>query len=191
MGYLAITGQLISNASHCIDGDGEPKTLGIANDGCVDTNDLSLLVQEGATGVARIDRCIRLQEADSLIGDAHLAAGSPCSTENANRDGVIQTQGIPNGDRPFPWLEAIGVTQLHRRQICGFNIHHPFGIAPNTDLFRGQLDLDDEGYIRVDAQQRTSLPDVYAAGDVCRPVCWSVATAVGHGANAIKAIKLS
>jgi thioredoxin reductase (NADPH) len=63
------------------------------------------------------------------------------------------------------------------------------GIAPNTELFRDQIDLDDEGYIAVDASQRTSLPAVYAIGDVCRPVCWSVATAVGHGAIALKAIK--
>jgi thioredoxin reductase (NADPH) len=60
------------------------------------------------------------------------------------------------------------------------------GIAPNTEPFRNQLELDEEGYIKVDRRQRTSQPLVYAAGDVCRPVCLSVATAVGHGAIAAK-----
>ena len=62
------------------------------------------------------------------------------------------------------------------------------GMAPNTEFLEGQLDLDDEGYIRCDARQQTSLPMVYAVGDVTRPVCKSVATAVGHGALAAKAI---
>ncbi len=64
------------------------------------------------------------------------------------------------------------------------------GIAPNTDPFREQIELDDEGYIKVDQRQKTSVEMVYAAGDVCRPVCLSVATAVGHGAIAAKDIAL-
>jgi thioredoxin reductase (NADPH) len=63
------------------------------------------------------------------------------------------------------------------------------GIAPNTEPFRDQIELDEAGYIKVDQRQRTSIEMVYAAGDVCRPVCLSVATAVGHGANAAKNIK--
>jgi thioredoxin reductase (NADPH) len=62
------------------------------------------------------------------------------------------------------------------------------GIAPNTEVFRGQVELDDEGYVKVDQRQRTSVELVYAAGDVCHPVCLSVATAVGHGAAAAKDI---
>ena len=60
------------------------------------------------------------------------------------------------------------------------------GIAPNTEMFRGQIGLDEAGYVKVDQRRRTSVGMVYAAGDVCRPVCLSVATAVGHGAIAAK-----
>jgi thioredoxin reductase (NADPH) len=62
------------------------------------------------------------------------------------------------------------------------------GIAPNTEPFRGQIELDKDGYIKTDRRQRTSLKMVYAAGDVCRPACLSVATAVGQGAIAAKDI---
>lgn len=62
------------------------------------------------------------------------------------------------------------------------------GIAPNTEMFAGQLKLTGSGYIVADQCQRTSLEWVYAAGDVCKPVCLSVATAVGHGAVAAKDI---
>lgn len=62
------------------------------------------------------------------------------------------------------------------------------GIAPNSELVRGQLELDAEHYIVTDRAQRTSVEHVYAAGDVCHPVCLSVATAVGQGAVAAKDI---
>jgi thioredoxin reductase (NADPH) len=61
------------------------------------------------------------------------------------------------------------------------------GIMPNTELFQGQLEINDAGYIRVDARQQSSQTLVYAVGDVCDPVCRSIATAVGHGALAAKA----
>ncbi len=62
------------------------------------------------------------------------------------------------------------------------------GIAPNTESFQGQLELDEAGFIKTDQRQRTSLELVYAVGDVCRPICLSVATAVGQGAVAAKDI---
>ena len=62
------------------------------------------------------------------------------------------------------------------------------GIAPNTEPFAGQIEPDETGYLVADQRQRTSLEWVYAAGDVCKPVCLSVATAVGHGAIAAKDI---
>jgi thioredoxin reductase (NADPH) len=63
------------------------------------------------------------------------------------------------------------------------------GIAPNTEPFRESLQLDSDGYIVTDQRQRTSIDQVYAIGDVTNPRCLSVATAVGHGAVAIKEIK--
>ena len=62
------------------------------------------------------------------------------------------------------------------------------GIAPNTAFLQGQLALDEAGYIVTDRAQRTSIANVYAVGDVCRPVCLSVSTAIGHGAIAAKDI---
>jgi thioredoxin reductase (NADPH) len=62
------------------------------------------------------------------------------------------------------------------------------GVTPNTEMIRGQIELDEAGFIKTDRRQRTSVEMVYAAGDVCRPVSLSVATAVGHGAVAAKDI---
>jgi thioredoxin reductase (NADPH) len=62
------------------------------------------------------------------------------------------------------------------------------GIEPNTAFLQGQVALDEAGYLLVDRAQRTVVPNVYAIGDVVRPVCLSVATAIGHGAIAVKDI---
>ena len=39
------------------------------------------------------------------------------------------------------------------------------GYDPNTEVFRGQVDLDEKGYIRVKNETETSVPGVFAAGD--------------------------
>ncbi len=62
------------------------------------------------------------------------------------------------------------------------------GIKPNTEIFNGQVTLDQVGYIVTDRAQRTSVENIYAVGDACRPVCFSIATAIGHGAIAAKDI---
>ena len=58
------------------------------------------------------------------------------------------------------------------------------GNVPNTQLFAGQLELDERGYIVTDERQRTSVNGVFAAGDVQERVLQQVATAVGSGAKA-------
>jgi thioredoxin reductase (NADPH) len=75
-----------------------------------------------------------------------------------------------------------------RRIIPAEGVFIRIGMAPNTESVRGQLELDEDGFIKTDQRQRTSAELVYAAGDVCRPACLSVATAVGQGAVAAKDI---
>jgi thioredoxin reductase (NADPH) len=58
------------------------------------------------------------------------------------------------------------------------------GWEPRTELLRGQLALDRAGYIRVKLGGGTSVPGVFAAGDVCSPRWPSIANAAGQGAAA-------
>ena len=58
------------------------------------------------------------------------------------------------------------------------------GRNPATEMFRGQLELDEAGYIVADESTRTSLPGVYAAGDVRTKEVRQIVTAAADGAVA-------
>lgn len=58
------------------------------------------------------------------------------------------------------------------------------GYAPATELVRGLADINEQGYILTDRNQRTSAEGLYAAGDVCVKPLRQVVTAVGDGALA-------
>ena len=59
------------------------------------------------------------------------------------------------------------------------------GRKPATELVKGQLELDEGGYILADESTRTNIPGVFAVGDVRTKVLRQVVTAVADGANAV------
>jgi thioredoxin reductase (NADPH) len=67
-------------------------------------------------------------------------------------------------------------------QVDGFFVF--VGHLPNTDLFNGQLAMDEEGYLRVDSRLHTNIPGVFAAGEVHDNWFKQAITSAGFGCMA-------
>jgi thioredoxin reductase (NADPH) len=83
-------------------------------------------------------------------------------------------------------IERSGAIKPFQMAVQGVLIR--IGFQPNTELFQGQLDLDERGYIAVDSQQETGSGNVFAIGDVSNPLAPTISGAVGAGATAAKVI---
>jgi thioredoxin reductase (NADPH) len=68
------------------------------------------------------------------------------------------------------------------REVDGVFIF--IGHTPNTELFKGQLVMDERGYVKVDQLMQTNISGVFAAGEVADPHYRQVITSAGMGAAA-------
>jgi thioredoxin reductase (NADPH) len=84
-------------------------------------------------------------------------------------------------------VEALEVENVKSRETRTLPVEGVFfyiGNIPNTAFLKGVVNLDPNGYIITDAQLRTSLPGVFAAGDARVNELKQLATAIGEGALA-------
>ena len=79
-------------------------------------------------------------------------------------------------------LQNVNSGQDQELQLDGLFIS--IGRNPTTELFRGQLELDENGYIVADESTRTNIPGVYAVGDVRTKEVRQIVTAAADGATA-------
>lgn len=89
----------------------------------------------------------------------------------------------PSGTVSAAVLQNLKTGETSQRKIDGVFI--AIGHEPNTALFKGQLALDDRGYIKTQpGTPRTNVPGVFAAGDVQDPNYRQAITAAGTGCMA-------
>jgi thioredoxin reductase (NADPH) len=83
-------------------------------------------------------------------------------------------------------IERAGAIKPFQMAVQGVLVR--IGWEPNTNFIRGQLELDDGGYVIVGSQEETSVANVFAIGDVANPLAPTIAGAVGAGATAAKVV---
>lgn len=89
-------------------------------------------------------------------------------------------------------LEAIEISCNEDGKAASLRTDHVLiriGSIPNTELFKGQIDLGIDGYVAVDQRCRTQVEDVWAAGDVVSPLSPTISNAAGQAARAVMDIR--
>lgn len=85
-------------------------------------------------------------------------------------------------------VEGISVYDNKNKQQLQLEVEGVFiavGIVPDTDIFRGLVDMDEKGYVIADETCVTSRKGIFAAGDIRKKAMRQIITAVADGANAV------
>jgi len=84
--------------------------------------------------------------------------------------------------------EVENVKTKERQKLISEGVFIFIGMKPNIELFNGNLKLDQWGYIKTDEDMRTSIPGIFAVGDVTSKKYRQITTAVADGTIAAMAI---
>lgn len=112
---------------------------------------------------------------------------------------VLQSRALSNPKIKFIWdtvieevngtdaVKTVCLKNLKTGQVSELATDGVFifiGHTPNTQLFKGQLEMDEGGYLVTDKLMRTNIPGVFAGGEVADPHYRQVITSAGMGAAA-------
>ncbi|HZB96492.1 MAG TPA: FAD-dependent oxidoreductase, partial [Herpetosiphonaceae bacterium] len=95
---------------------------------------------------------------------------------------TVATEVLGNGK-----VEGIRLKHIDTQEEEVFQADAVFpyiGHLPNTGIFKGQIGMDEGGYILTDGRTRTNVPGVFACGDVVDHIYRQAITAAGNGCEA-------
>jgi thioredoxin reductase (NADPH) len=119
--------------------------------------------------------------------------------DSLRADPILQERAFANPKVRFVWDSAVeeilgeqSVTGVKVRnlktgeitQIDTEGVFPYIGHVPNTGIFKGLLDLDENGFIKSEGNTRTNVSGIFAAGDVVDHVYRQAITAAGEGCKA-------
>ena len=119
---------------------------------------------------------------DELRGGVYLAKKAQANPKINFLWDTIVTEIIGEGTVNSVRLKNVKTEKEEVRDIDGVFIY--IGHDPNTEMYTGQLATDEDGYLDVDQFMHTSVPGVFAAGEVGDPHFQQVVISAGMGAAA-------
>ena len=147
-------------------------------------------------GDAALENSLILAETAAQIFVVHRRAefrGRAEFIEQARRNPRIKllTQTVITAINGGENVESVGIKNLSTDKSENLpieNILIRIGVEPNTEILRGAIELDENGYIVTDQFGATNVKNIFAAGDAANRISPTVSTAVGTGATAAKAV---
>ncbi|HYE11494.1 MAG TPA: FAD-dependent oxidoreductase [Patescibacteria group bacterium] len=112
---------------------------------------------------------------------------------------IAKAQALSNPKMEFVWntvvdefvgeerLQTVVLKNIKTNDLIPINVDSCFlfiGYLPNTEIFKGMLDMNRGGYLMTNEKMETNVEGVFAVGDVRDKFLKQVATAVGDGAIA-------
>lgn len=173
-----------AGVSYCATCDGaffRDRTVAVVGGGDVAVEDAIFLARSCAK-VYLIHRRSELRAARALQ-EALFALPNVEMVWNTTVEKIIGEQG---------YVEGITIKDVQTEEVKDMAVDGVFiavGILPNSTEFAGKVALDTKGYIVADETCETSLPGVFAAGDVRSKQLRQIVTAVADGANAVTSVE--
>lgn len=93
------------------------------------------------------------------------------------------------GDTRLTGVQVQDVNTKGLREIPCEGVFVAIGRVPSTSLYRGLLDMDEQGYVKADETTKTNLPGVFAVGDLRTKPLRQIVTAAADGATASKYVE--
>jgi thioredoxin reductase (NADPH) len=84
-------------------------------------------------------------------------------------------------------LKNVKTGNIFRKEVHGVFVF--VGTLPNTEVVKGKVELDENEFIKTNNEMETSVPGVFAAGDIRSKPFRQIATAVGEGAAATYSVE--
>jgi thioredoxin reductase (NADPH) len=125
--------------------------------------------------------------------DAALSASKVVQEKVAENPQIdVVTQATPSefkGDTRLRSVVLRDTASGEEREITPDGVFVFIGLTPNTDVVKGVVQLDDLGFVQTDVGLQTSMPGVFAAGDVRAGSTKQAASAAGEGAAVALSIR--
>ncbi len=143
----------------------------------------------GNTAVGDALYLAKLASSVTLVHRRDALRAPASSVEKLEQSGVkIQWDSVITAltaDKKLTGVELKNVKTGETQVIPADGLFVAIGRVPESSLFKGQVELDPSGYIVAGEDTKTSLPGVFAAGDVRTKTVRQIVTAVGDAAVAV------
>lgn len=163
-----LDGELVRGEDVCVVGGGDAAA------------ENALMLAEVCTTVTLVHRGAKLRARSEFLeriqGDFRITVFTESTLERIIGRESVEAVEILRRDALKPFQMAVKGVLIR------------IGVEPNAELFAGQAERDESGYIKTDSVRETSVENVFAIGDIANPRAPTVSGAVGDGATVAKVI---